>query len=72
MGIRFDIRVYFTFLVSGILFIVNGALSGDLWSIAASSAFLVGVILGIVKLERQRENDKQSEKEKSAKKRGML
>jgi hypothetical protein len=72
MGIRFDILVYFTFLVSGILFIVNGALSGDLWSIAASSAFLVGVILGIVKLERQRENDKQSEKEKSAKKRGML
>jgi hypothetical protein len=50
--------VYFTFLVSGVLFIVNGALSGNLWSVAASSAFMLGVTLLIVKLERQREKDK--------------
>jgi len=57
MGIRYDMFVYFTFLVSGVLFIVNGALSGNLWSVAASSAFMLGVTLLIVKLERQREKD---------------
>ncbi|MEX2599314.1 MAG: hypothetical protein WD533_06625 [Dehalococcoidia bacterium] len=62
LGNVFFLVLWFTFLVSGILFMIPALMEGDWFTVAASVAFLIGVVMGLFYYERQREEERDGER----------